>query len=212
MQPEALREPGRFASVAAVEAELRSLTDDPLASGGTNMVVYRGNVSADVMLIGEGPGAEEDRLGEPFVGRSGQLLDKILSAAGFDPRLDVFVTNAVFRRPPGNRKPTAEELAFYRPWLIELVRLVDPMVILLVGGVAVQAVLAEKRGITQLRGKWIDWAGRRVMPVFHPAYLLRNPSRAPGSPKALMWQDILAVRDAVKADDRDDRQGQALPI
>ena len=197
MQSNIFSEPMNFDDLPALVASLRSLTDDPLAVHGTKVVVYRGSPSARLMLVGEGPGAEEDRLGKPFVGRSGQLLDKILVAAGFDPEQDVFITNSVFRRPPNNRKPTSDEIEYYRPYLLEIIRLIDPAVIVLVGGVAMQSVLQEKRGITKVRGQWFDWNGRMVMPMFHPAYLLRNPSKTKGSPKALTWADIRAVRSKI---------------
>lgn len=186
--------PLRFDTLDALVAAMRALDDDPLAPEGTAIVVYRGNPAARLMVVGEAPGAEEDRQGKPFVGRSGQLLDQILLAVGIDPQREVFVTNAVFRRPPDNRKPTGEEIAWYRPYLMEIIRLVDPAVILLAGGVPTESVLADKRGITRTRGRWHRWEGRDVMPVFHPAYLLRNPSKAPGSPKAQMWDDIREVR------------------
>ena len=191
------------ATLDALIAAMHDLREDPLAAAGGNMVISRGNPEARLMLIGEGPGAEEDLRGKPFVGRSGQLLDQILRAAGLDPELDVFVTNSVFRRPPNNRKPTSEEIAWYRPYLLEVVRLVDPALIILVGGVAVESILADRRGITKLRGTWFDWQGRQVMPMFHPAYLLRNPSRSVGSPKALTWRDIQAVKVRLDALDRD---------
>lgn len=194
MHSETPSEAARYASLAELIAALRDLKDDPLAVHGTNVVVYRGNPKARLMLVGEGPGAEEDRLGKPFVGRSGKLLDQILQAAGLDPERDVFVTNSVFRRPPNNRKPTPDEIRWYRPYLMEIIRLVDPALIILVGGVAVESILQEKRGITKIRGQWFDWAGRRTMPMFHPAYLLRNPSRVAGSPKALTWADIQTVK------------------
>lgn len=194
VQFDLFEEPIRFDSLQELVAALEALEDDPLAQTGTNVVVYRGSPDAAVMVVGEAPGAEEDRLGKPFVGRSGQLLDKILAAGGFDPETDVFVTNSVFRRPPQNRRPTAEEIAYYQPWMLEIVRLVDPAVILACGGVAAQSLLGEKRGITKIRGQWFEWHGRRVMPIFHPAYLLRNPTKVPGSPKALMWDDIRELR------------------
>lgn len=187
-------EPIRFTDMNELVARMRALTDDPLASEGTAIVIFRGNPAARLMVIGEAPGAEEDRLGKPFVGKSGQLLDRILTAAGIDPERDVFVTNSVFRRPPNNRKPTADEIAWYRPYLTEIVRLIDPAVVVLAGGVAAESILGEKRGITKTHGHWYDWEGRRAMPIYHPAYLLRNPSKAPGSPKAQMWDDIRAVK------------------
>jgi DNA polymerase len=150
------------------------------------------------MIIGEAPGTEEDRKGKPFVGRSGQLLDQILEAANFDPEQDVFITNAVFRLPPGKdgkplRKPTSDEIAFYKPYLLEIIRLIDPAIMLLTGNVSCESILGEV-GITKLRGKWYPFDGRWVMPIFHPAYLLRNQSRKPGQPKDLTWKDIQEVR------------------
>ena len=195
MQSELFDAPPRFETLEELVAALEALEDDPLAAFGTNIVVYRGNPDARLMIIGEAPGAEEDRLGKPFVGRSGKLLDDILRAAGFDPENDVFVTNSAFRRPPDNRNPTAEEIAYYRPWLLEIVRLIDPPLVLLAGGIAAKTILEETRGITKIRGQWFDWYGRQAMPIFHPAYLLRNQSKKPGSPKALMWLDIQNVRN-----------------
>lgn len=190
--------PTQYESFEALLAEMVDLDDDPLASGGTTMVIYRGNPEADLMIIGEAPGPEENRLGKPFVGRSGQLLDKILNAADFDPEQDVFITNAVYRMPPGVggksfRKPTTEEIEAYKPYLMEMIRLVDPLIMMLSGNVATQSLLG-KTGITKLRGEWHKWHGRWVMPIFHPAYLLRNPTRKPDGPKALMWEDFKEVR------------------
>lgn len=190
--------PTQYESFEALLAEMVDLDDDPLASGGTTMVIYRGNPEADLMIIGEAPGPEENRLGKPFVGRSGQLLDKILNAADFDPEQDVFITNAVYRMPPGVggksfRKPTTEEIEAYKPYLMEMIRLVDPLIMMLSGNVATQSLLG-KTGITKLRGEWHKWHGRWVMPIFHPAYLLRNPTRKPDGPKALTWEDFKEVR------------------
>jgi uracil-DNA glycosylase family 4 len=165
-----------------------------LAQGRTNVVVSRGNPSASLLIIGEGPGQQEDEQGLPFVGRSGQLLDKILESVRLDTEKDVYICNIVKCRPPGNRVPTAAEMAACQGYLLEQIRLVDPRVILLTGATAVKGITGEKRGITKIRGQWIEWEGRLCMPIFHPAYLLRNPSRDKGSPKWLMWQDIQAVR------------------
>lgn len=190
--------PRYYTSLDELVAAMMKLEDDPLFPAGTNMVIYRGNPAAKLMIIGEAPGTEEDRLGKPFVGRSGQLLDQILQSVGLDPERDVFITNAVFRLPPGDdgkplRKPTSDEIIYYKPYLLEIIRLVDPIIMLLTGNVATESLL-EMTGITRLRGQWFQWNGRWAMPIFHPAYLLRNPSREPGSPKALMWQDIQEVR------------------
>jgi uracil-DNA glycosylase family 4 len=177
---------------------MMKMEDDPLFPAGTNMVIYRGNPESRLMIIGEAPGTEEDRQGKPFVGRSGQLLDQILEAADINPEEDVFITNAVFRLPPGDggkplRKPTSDEIEFYKPYLLELIRLVDPLIMLLAGNAATESIIGET-GITKLRGNWYDWHGRWVMPIFHPAYLLRNPTRDPGGPKALTWKDIKEVK------------------
>jgi uracil-DNA glycosylase len=190
--------PDHFANLDELVSAMMAMEDDPLFPAGTNMVIYRGNPEAKLMIIGEAPGTEEDRLGKPFVGRSGKLLDQILQAVHFDPEKDVFITNAVFRLPPGDdgkplRKPTPDEIEFYKPYLLEIIRLVDPAIMLLSGNVATQSLLGQT-GITRLRGQWFDWNGRATMPIFHPAYLLRNQSRQPGSPKALMWEDIQEVR------------------
>lgn len=165
-----------------------------LAATRNHVVVERGNPQARLMIVGEGPGQQEDEQGLPFVGKSGQLLDKILQSVQFDLARDVYICNVVKCRPPDNRVPTAEEMAACTPYLFEQIRLVGPQIILLTGATAVQAILQEKHGITKIRGQWFEWDGRWVMPIFHPAYLLRNPSREPGKPKWLMWQDIQAIK------------------
>lgn len=190
--------PTYFATLDDLIAHMMKMEDDPLFPAGTSMVIYRGNPAAKILIVGEAPGGEEDRVGKPFMGRAGQLLDKVLDAGGFNSEEDVFLTNAVFRLPPGVggktfRKPTNDEIAFYKPYLLEVIRLVDPKIVLLTGNVPTQVILG-KTGITKLRGQWIEWEGRWVMPMFHPSYLLRNATRAPTGPKALTWQDIQEVR------------------
>jgi DNA polymerase len=187
-----------FESLDEVIEALMHMKDDPLADAGTNVVVSRGNPNAKLLIIGEAPGPEENIKGKPFVGRAGQMLDKVLQSANFDPEKDVYITNSVFRMPPGTdgkpfRKPTDEEIDYYRPYVFEIIRLVNPRVVLLTGNVASQSVL-RKTGITSLRGKWTQMGEHWAMPIFHPSYLLRNPDRSPGSPKALMWEDIREVR------------------
>lgn len=187
-----------YASLDELFAAMMGMSDDPLVDAGTNVVISRGNPDAKLLIIGEAPGPQENIQGKPFVGRAGKLLDKILQAADFDPEADVFITNSVFRMPPGEgekafRKPTTEEVQYYRPYVLEIIRLVDPQVMLLTGNVACQSLL-EETGITRLRGQWIQLGKIWAMPIFHPSYLLRNPSRNPGSPKALMWEDIREVR------------------
>jgi len=188
----------QYSSLDELIAEMMRMTDDPLAGAGTNVVISRGNPKAKLLLIGEAPGPQENIQGKPFVGRAGQLLDKILLAANFDPEKDVYITNSVFRMPPGAdgkafRKPTDQEIEYYRPYVFEIIRLVDPYIMLLTGNVACYSILG-KTGITSLRGQWTQAQDRWIMPIFHPSYLLRNPSKSPGSPKALMWDDIRAVR------------------
>lgn len=197
-QSDLLNSAKQYSSLEETLAAIRGLKDDPLANAGTNIVISRGNPEAKLLIIGEAPGPEENIKGKPFVGRAGQLLDKILEAANFNPETDVYITNSVFRLPPGDdgkafRKPTDAEIEFYRPYVFEIVRLIDPRIILLTGNVACQSVL-KKTGITSLRGQWTQSGERWIMPIFHPSYLLRNPSREPGSPKAQMWEDIREVR------------------
>jgi DNA polymerase len=144
--------------------------------------------------VGEAPGQNEDETGLPFVGKAGQLLDKILASVQLNTEHDVYICNTVKCRPPSNRVPTTEEMAACKPYLLEQIRLVDPKIILLTGATAVKDVTGDKRGITKIRGNWLEWQGRLCMAIFHPSYLLRNPSREIGGPKWLMWQDIQAVR------------------
>ena len=156
------------------------------------------------MLIGEGPGAQEDSVGLPFVGRSGQLLDQLLAVAGIDSNQDAYVCNVVKCRPTGNRKPKPMELAACRPWLERQIALVNPAVILLLGATALEGVLGIKGGITSLRGKWHASEeeilhGRNLMPVLHPSYLLRFNSQAKGSPRTLTAADFQEVHRCLLA-------------
>ena len=148
----------QYSSLDELFKDMMHMTDDPLAGAGTNVVISRGNPQARLLIVGEAPGPQENIQGKPFVGRAGQLLDKILEAGKFDPEKDVFITNSVFRMPPGEdganfRKPTDEEIKYYRPYVNEIIRLVDPLIMLLTGNVACQSILG-KTGITSLRGQW----------------------------------------------------------
>jgi DNA polymerase len=165
-----------------------------LGNTRTHAVVGRGSLQAPIMVIGEAPGQNEDETGLPFVGRAGQLLEKILQSVNLDTEKDVYICNINKCRPPNNRVPTNEEIEACKPYLLEQIRLVDPKIILLTGATAVKSLTGDKRGITKIRGTWMEWEGRLCMPIFHPSYLLRNPSREVGSPKWLMWQDIQTVR------------------
>ncbi|HIE24800.1 MAG TPA: uracil-DNA glycosylase [Anaerolineales bacterium] len=188
----------KFDTLDALIESMLTMNDDLLANAGTRVVISRGNPEAKILLVGEAPGPQENIDGVPFVGRAGKMLDKILEAADFNSQNDIYITNSVFRMPPGKggksfRKPTTQEIEYYRPYTLEIIRLVNAPIILLMGNVACQSILG-KTGITRLRGKWTEMDGRWIMPIFHPSYLLRNPSTKPGSPKSLMWDDIREVR------------------
>lgn len=165
-----------------------------LGESRTHAVVGRGNLQAPIMIVGEAPGQNEDETGLPFVGRAGELLERILASVKLDSQQDIYICNIIKCRPPNNRTPTTEETTACKPYILEQIRLVNPKIILLTGATALKSLTGEKRSISKIRGTWIEWEGRQCMPIFHPAYLLRNPSREQGSPKWLMWQDIQAVR------------------
>ena len=168
--------------------EVSGCTRCPLHEARTQTVFSRGTSSSGLCFIGEGPGADEDAQGYPFVGKAGQLLDRMIAAMGFE-RDEVYVCNIVKCRPPENRKPTPEEMAACMPYLEKQLELVEPSVIVAMGATAVQGLLGTTGGITRMRGKWRLYKGRiAVMPTFHPAYLLRTP-RA----KRDVWEDLQAV-------------------
>lgn len=185
---------GTYSSMEDLKAPCGNCHRCGLGSTRTNAVIGRGNPTADILVIGEGPGQTEDETGLPFVGKAGQLLEKILAAVKLDTEKDVYIANIVKCRPPGNRKPTDKEMKSCTPYLLEQVRIMDPKIVLLMGATSVQGLLGEKAGITKIRGQWREWEGRLCMPMLHPAYLLRNPSRKEGSPKYHTWKDIQAVR------------------
>ena len=174
-----------------------SLVDCDSSNSINKIVVSRGNPQAQLMIIGEAPGAKEEEVGKPFVGRSGKLLDKFLQNAGIDENLDVYFCNVVKCRPPKNRRPTKIEIEENLPWLYQQIKLVDPKVVVLVGATAVEAVLSVKSRISVLRGKWINMDGRLVMPVFHPSYLLRNPSNEKGTPMSFTKADFLKIKEKI---------------
>jgi DNA polymerase len=193
----AAREIARKApTLEALEAALRSFDGCGLKATAKNLCFYRGSPQARVMIIGEAPGSEEDREGQPFVGRSGQLLDKMLAAIGLT-EADVHITNTVYWRPPGNRTPTPQETLVCRPFLERQIELVAPEVIVTLGGPAAKAVLDVADGILKVRGKWhqlmVGGSAVRVMPTLHPAYLLRTPIQ-----KKLAWRDLRAIRAALE--------------
>lgn len=162
-----------------------------LAGNRTNVVFGEGNPFALLMFIGEGPGAEEDRLGRPFVGAAGQLLDRILAACGIT-REEVYIANIVKCRPPGNRAPLREEAQACLPHLRRQIELIKPRIIVLLGSTALQYLVSSEARITKTRGQWIDRLyGAQVMPTYHPAALLRDPSK-----KRPVWEDFQKIRDA----------------
>lgn len=178
--------------LAELRAALEQFDGCALKDTATQLVFCDGNPDAHIMLVGEAPGREEDRLGRPFVGESGQLLDRMLEAIGLD-RTKVYIANILPWRPPGNRTPSQEETAACLPFLKRQIELVGPKVLLTLGGIASSTLLNKTEGITRLRGRWIDYqvANRTipVLPTFHPAYLLR----APGA-KREAWRDLLELK------------------
>jgi DNA polymerase len=159
-----------------------------LAPGRTHLVFGVGNPKARVVFVGEGPGADEDRVGEPFVGRAGQLLTEIITKGMRLRREDVYICNVIKCRPPGNRNPEPDEVASCEPFLVRQLAIIGPEAIVALGKFAAQTLLRSKTPITQLRGRWFDYHGTMLMPTFHPAYLLRNPGD-----KRLVWEDIQKV-------------------
>ena len=167
----------------------------PLCETRTNIVFGDGIPNHKLVLIGEAPGYWEDQKGKPFVGKAGQLLDKIFASVGLSRERDVYICNTLKCRPPDNRNPLPEEKAACREYLDSQLEILQPKIILLCGGVALQSMLPQYSGITKVRGKWFDGPyGSKMMPIFHPSYLLRNDSREKGSPKWLMWQDIQEIK------------------
>jgi len=165
-----------------------------LCESRTQVVFGEGSHQSQAILIGEGPGENEDLQGRPFVGRAGQLLDQILDAAGI-PRESVYITNMVMCRPPGNRTPQPDEIEACWPYLARKLQLLHPKVIVALGNVPAQFFLKTTEGITKLRGQSIPWKDNmEIFPMFHPSFLLRNPSREVGSPKYLTWQDIKQLK------------------
>jgi uracil-DNA glycosylase len=181
--------PGSMEDLAAVARAIDGCTRCKLSGSRTRIVLGHGNPTARLMFVGEAPGREEDEQGIPFVGAAGQLLTKIIEAMG-TTRDEVFIVNTVGCRPPGNRDPEPDEVAACRPFLLEQIRLVAPRVIVTLGAFATQAVLGTEEAITRLRGRWQDAHGARVMPTYHPAYLLRS-----GKGRKEVWADMQLVRD-----------------
>ena len=180
--------------LAALRAALEGFEGLSLRAGARSTVFADGNPAARLMVIGEAPGRDEDRAGLPFVGRSGQLLDRMLAAIGLsrhapEPERSAYITNVLPWRPPQNRDPSGDEAATLLPFLFRHIELKRPDAILLLGAPAVRAVLATEAGITRMRGRWHDWRGTPVIATFHPAALLRDPAK-----KREAWADLLLLR------------------
>ena len=154
------------------------------------LVIGRGGVFADLLIIGEAPGAQEDLEGKPYVGKSGKLLNELLIQAGIDYKKDVYFCNVIKCRPPNNRKPTAREINIHKPWLLKQIKLVDPKILLLTGSTAMRAILEVKDPISNLRCQWIKKDGREIMVIFHTYYLLRYPSKEINKPYHLTLKDL----------------------
>ena len=165
-----------------------------LASGRQNVVFGEGDRSTRLLFVGEAPGLEEDQQGIPFVGRAGQLLTRIFEAADID-RKDIFITNVVKCRPPGNRVPSIEEMLACEDFLKAQIALINPAILVCLGATPTKWILKTGESISRVRGKWFDWKGIKVMPMFHPSFLLRNQSKKKGGPKDLTWTDIPEVKD-----------------
>lgn len=170
-------------------------TKCPLAKTRTNVVFSDGMPNSKLVLIGEAPGYWEDVKGLPFVGKAGQLLDKIFASVGLSRQKDVYICNTIKCRPPDNRNPLPNEKEACREFLDSQLNILKPKIIILCGNIALNSFLPNEKGITRVRGKWFDGPnGCKMMPIFHPSYLLRNNSREKGSPKWFMWQDIKEIK------------------
>lgn len=186
-------------SLEELREALRRFDGCALKRTATNLVFADGNPGAKVMFIGEAPGADEDRQGLPFVGVSGQLLDRMLATIGLDRKTNAYITNVLFWRPPGNRSPTPAEIAACLPFVERHIELLDPDVLVLVGGIAAKTMLARQEGIMRLRGRWFTYETARmprpipVIATYHPAYLLRSPGG-----KREAWRDMLEIQAKIR--------------
>lgn len=198
--PAPVGDPSEWTLETMREAALACMKCPPLAESRTQVVFGVGNPKAELMFVGEAPGADEDVQGEPFVGRAGQLLTKIIQAMGYT-RDDVYIANVLKCRPdmpkgaPGNRKPTREEMNTCLPWLERQIELIQPKVMVALGATALEGLLGETRSVSGLRGKWLEFRGIPVMATYHPAYLLRNQSI---SEKRKVWEDMLKVLERLE--------------
>ncbi len=175
-------------SLSTLQSEVLSCHKCGLATTRNHVIFGEGNAGAKVFIIGEAPGRDEDLVGRPFVGRSGQLLDKILAASGFTREEHVYISNIVKCRPPGNRDPERGEREACLPYLHRQIELIDPAILILLGATALKSLVSQDMRITKVRGSWINWQGRLAMPVYHPSALLRNPDL-----KRDTWEDFKKI-------------------
>lgn len=188
--------PGSMSDLPTLQKFIAGCPRCKLSKGRTNIVFGQGNPKAELMFVGEAPGRDEDEQGLAFVGRAGQLLTKVIEAIG-RKREDVFIANVIKCRPPNNRNPEQDEVAACRPFLEEQIRLISPRVVVVLGTFAAQVILETDEPIGRLRGHWRTARGVRVMPTFHPAFLLRSPER-----KKDVWEDMKLVRDYLASGER----------
>ncbi|MBS3825484.1 uracil-DNA glycosylase [Candidatus Bipolaricaulota bacterium] len=180
-----------------IAEQIRNCTKCRLSGNRTNAVPGEGDGNTDVLFVGEGPGAQEDQQGRPFVGRAGNKLTEILDSVSFQ-RSEVYITNVVKCRPPENRAPKTDEVNSCIPYLEAQIAEINPSIIVTLGNAATKTLLETDEGITSTRGKFYSWRGEiQIFPMFHPSYLLRNPSKEKGSPKYKTWQDIKKVKEAL---------------
>jgi uracil-DNA glycosylase family 4 len=191
-------------TLEAFKDTVRSCEQCDLCQNRTNVVFGSGPIPCNLMIIGEGPGEQEDIQGEPFVGRAGKLLTSILESVGIQRDSDVFIANTVKCRPPNNRTPEQAEIEACKPYLIRQIQLVQPKILLLLGTPSLKTILEESLTITKVRGTWykatVNYMDEPlyIMPLFHPSYLLRNSSKEKGKPKWLTWQDMKEVASALQ--------------
>jgi DNA polymerase len=177
-----------YPETESLRTEVSSCARCELAKTRNHVIFGEGNINAAIMIIGEAPGRDEDLQGRPFVGKSGQLLDKILAACGFTRDEHVFISNIVKCRPPDNRVPTPQEAAACMPWLLKQIELVNPRILILLGATALKYMAGAEHKITRERGSWLNWNDRLAMPVYHPSALLRDPSL-----KRVTWEDYKKI-------------------
>ncbi len=188
----------KVGNIEDLKKAIESFNGCPLKRTAMNMVFADGNPNSKIMLVGEAPGADEDRVGKPFVGQSGKLLDKMFGAIGLD-RDSIYISNIVNWRPPGNRTPSTSEIAICTAFIKRHIELVEPEILIYVGNISAKTLLESSLGITKLRGKWFDYTSENLkksiksMAIFHPAFLLRSPAQ-----KRLAWKDLLEIKSQIK--------------